>query len=187
MILVIDNYDSFVFNLSRFFQVLGEQTTVIRNNKLSLADVDQLKPRAIVLSPGPCTPDDSGICVELIQEFYQRLPILGVCLGHQAIARAFGGDIIRAEKPMHGKQSTITHHQQGIFSDLDNPLTVGRYHSLIIDAHTLPSELAVTAVADNQEIMAIEHRNYPVFGVQFHPESILTEQGYQLLSNFLQY
>jgi len=182
MILIIDNYDSFVHNLARYFRQLGHQTMVIRNDR---EIPRELKPSAIVISPGPCTPDESGCSIEVIKSFGSRIPMLGVCLGHQAIVRAFGGQIVRAAEPMHGRASDVFHQGDELFANLPSPLTAGRYHSLVADRHSLPNCLHVIATADDGTIMAIRHREFPIFGVQFHPESILTPNGYQLLTNFL--
>ncbi|WP_194207337.1 aminodeoxychorismate synthase component 2 [Superficieibacter sp. 1612_C1] len=185
MLLIIDNYDSFTWNLFQYFSELGAEVLVRRNDELTLAELAALKPRRIVISPGPCTPDEAGISLETIRCYAGRLPILGVCLGHQAIAQAFGATIVRAAKVMHGKTSPITHNSSGVFRGLNNPLTVTRYHSLVIDPPTLPECFEVTAWSDMQEIMGIRHREWDLEGVQFHPESILSEQGHQLLANFL--
>ena len=185
MILLIDNYDSFTWNLYQYFCELGAEVVVRRNDEIALADIDTLAPRKIVISPGPCTPSESGISLEVIRHYAGKLPILGVCLGHQAIAQVFGATIVRAAKVMHGKTSPITHTGTGVFLGLNNPLTVTRYHSLIIDPPTLPACLEVTAWSETQEIMSIRHREYDLEGVQFHPESILSEQGHALLANFL--
>ena len=185
MILLIDNYDSFTWNLYQYFCELGASVTVKRNDDITLDDIDALSPEKIVISPGPCTPDEAGISLDVIRRYAGQTPLLGVCLGHQAIAQAFGARIVRAEKVMHGKTSPITHHQQGVFRGLNNPLTVTRYHSLVIDPSTLPDGFEVTAWSDTQEIMGIRHREWDLEGVQFHPESILSEQGHALLANFL--
>lgn len=185
MILLIDNYDSFTWNLYQYFCELGVDVQVKRNDELTLSQIDALQPQKIVISPGPCTPDDAGISLEVIRPYAGRLPILGVCLGHQAMAQAFGATIIRAEKVMHGKTSPIHHTGQGVFQGLTNPLTVTRYHSLVIDPTTLPDCFEVTAWSETQEIMGIRHTMWDLEGVQFHPESILSEQGHQLLANFL--
>lgn len=185
MILLIDNYDSFTWNLYQYFCELGAQVEVRRNDELTLADIEMLAPQKIVISPGPCTPDESGISLEVIAHYAGKLSILGVCLGHQAIAQAFGATIVRAAKVMHGKTSPITHTGIGVFSGLNNPLTVTRYHSLVIDPPTLPDCFEVTAWSESDEIMAIRHKEWDLEGVQFHPESILSEQGHQLLQNFL--
>ena len=185
MILLIDNYDSFTWNLYQYFCELGADVQVKRNDELTLSQIDALQPLKIVISPGPCTPDDAGISLEVIRHYAGRLPILGVCLGHQAMAQAFGATIVRAEKVMHGKTSPIHHTGQGVFQGLTNPLTVTRYHSLVIDPATLPDGFEVTAWSETQEIMGIRHTTWDLEGVQFHPESILSEQGHQLLANFL--
>lgn len=185
MILLIDNYDSFVYNLARYLVELGQDTRVIRNDATTLAGVRQLAPRAIVLSPGPGTPEQAGLCIPLIQALWQEVPILGVCLGHQAIAAAFGGRVIRAPEPVHGRTSSVLHNHLQLFRNLPSPLRVTRYHSLIIDELTLPTELQITARTRHGIPMAICHRVRPVFGVQFHPESVLSEHGHALLSNFL--
>lgn len=185
MILLIDNYDSFTWNLYQYFCELGAHVEVRRNDELTLADIEMLAPQKMVISPGPCTPDESGISLEVIAHYAGKLPILGVCLGHQAIAQSFGATIVRAAKVMHGKTSPITHSGSGVFSGLNNPLTVTRYHSLVIDPPTLPDCFEVTAWSENGEIMGIRHKAWDLEGVQFHPESILSEQGHQLLENFL--
>ena len=185
MILLIDNYDSFTWNLYQYFCELGADVLVRRNDELTLAQIDALNPQKIVISPGPCTPDDAGISLEVIRHFAGKLPLLGVCLGHQAMAQAFGASVVRAAKVMHGKTSPITHNGQGVFQGLANPLTVTRYHSLVIDPPTLPADFEVTAWSETREIMGIRHREYDLEGVQFHPESILSEQGHALLANFL--
>ncbi|EQB7868057.1 aminodeoxychorismate synthase component 2 [Citrobacter amalonaticus] len=185
MILLIDNYDSFTWNLYQYFCELGADVQVKRNDELTLSQIDALQPQKIVISPGPCTPDDAGISLEVIRHYAGRSPILGVCLGHQAMAQAFGAAIVRAEKVMHGKTSPIHHTGQGVFQGLTNPLTVTRYHSLVIDPTTLPDCFEVTAWSETQEIMGIRHTVWDLEGVQFHPESILSEQGHQLLANFL--
>ncbi|WES68853.1 aminodeoxychorismate synthase component 2 [Superficieibacter sp. HKU1] len=185
MLLIIDNYDSFTWNLFQYFSELGAEVLVRRNDELTLAELAALNPRRIVISPGPCTPDEAGISLETIRCYAGRLPILGVCLGHQAIAQAFGATIVRAANVMHGKTSPVTHNGSGVFCGLNNPLTVTRYHSLVIDPPTLPACFEVTAWSDTQEIMGIRHQEWDLEGVQFHPESILSEQGHQLLANFL--
>lgn len=185
MILLIDNYDSFTWNLYQYFCELGAEVVVRRNDVLSLEDVAALNPQKIVISPGPCTPDESGISLAAIEHYAGKLPILGVCLGHQAIGQVFGATIVRAAKVMHGKTSPVTHTGTGVFSGLNNSLTVTRYHSLVIDPPTLPDCFEVTAWSETREIMGIRHREWDLEGVQFHPESILSEQGHQLLANFL--
>ncbi|CZV63249.1 aminodeoxychorismate synthase component 2 [Enterobacter hormaechei] len=185
MILLIDNYDSFTWNLYQYFCELGAEVVVRRNDEIALADIDALAPQKIVISPGPCTPSESGISLEVIRHYAGKLPILGVCLGHQAIAQVFSASIVRAAKVMHGKTSPITHTGTGVFLGLNNPLTVTRYHSLVIDPPTLPADFEVTAWSETREIMGIRHREYDLEGVQFHPESILSEQGHALLANFL--
>ena len=185
MILLIDNYDSFTWNLYQYFCELGAEVLVRRNDELTLADIISLAPAKIVISPGPCTPDESGISLAAIRHFSGQTPILGVCLGHQAIAQVFGAAIVRAAKVMHGKTSPVSHAGQGVFLGLNNPLTVTRYHSLLIDPLTLPECFEVTARSEEGEIMGIRHRVFDLEGVQFHPESILSEQGHQLLANFL--
>lgn len=184
MILIIDNYDSFVHNLARYFRQLGLETKVVRNDELGVTEVNK-DVSAIVISPGPCTPDDAGCSIELVKKFYDEVPILGVCLGHQAIAQAFGGIIVRANEPMHGRSSSIQHSRSGIFEGLKPNITVGRYHSLVVAPESLPKCFEITATAADGTIMAIRHKDYPVIGVQFHPESILTEMGYTILLNFL--
>lgn len=184
MILMIDNYDSFTYNLVQYIGELGEEITVKRNDCLSIRDIENLSPDFLMISPGPCTPNEAGISVEAIRHFAGRIPIFGVCLGHQAIAQAFGGNIIRAEKQMHGKTSAIFHDGRTIFDDVPNPFRATRYHSLIVDKDSLPDCFKISAWTEEGEIMAIRHRSYSIEGVQFHPESILTEFGKQLLSNF---
>ncbi|NDJ56060.1 aminodeoxychorismate synthase component 2 [Enterobacteriaceae bacterium 4M9] len=185
MLLLIDNYDSFTWNLYQYFCELGAEVQVQRNDALTLADIEALAPQQIVISPGPCTPDEAGISLEVIRRYAGRLPLLGVCLGHQAIAQAFGAKVVRAQQVMHGKTSAIEHNGQGVFRGLNNPLTVTRYHSLLVDPATLPAEFEVTAWSREGEIMGLRHRQWALEGVQFHPESILSEQGHQLLENFL--
>ena len=186
MLLMIDNYDSFTYNLVQYLGELGERVTVYRNDLITLNDVDALAPSHVVISPGPCTPNEAGISVDLVREYGASIPILGVCLGHQSIAQAYGGNIVRAPTLMHGKTSMIEHQGEGIFNELPSPFQATRYHSLVVDESTLPECFAVTARADDGQIMGIAHREDPVVGVQFHPESILTQYGHKLLHNFLQ-
>lgn len=187
MIVLIDNYDSFVYNLARYLEELGQPTLVCRNDALTVADVQDLQPRAIVLSPGPCGPEQAGISVELVRRLCERIPILGVCLGHQCIAAAFGGSILRAPEPVHGRVSPIEHSGEGVFAGLPRPLHAARYHSLVVSSRNLPDCLEVTATTQDGLIMALQHRRLPLVGVQFHPESILTIAGHRLLYNFLSY
>lgn len=185
MIVMIDNYDSFVYNLVQYFGELGEEIRVFRNDKITISQIEAIAPDHIIISPGPCTPNEAGISLELIDYFKGRVPILGVCLGHQAIGQVFGGDVVRAPRLMHGKTSLIHHDGQGVFKQLPSPLTATRYHSLIIKRETFPEELVITAETDQGEIMGVRHRKYAIEGVQFHPESILTEAGHRMLLNFL--
>ena len=185
MILVIDNYDSFTYNLVHYLNELGAETVVHRNDALTVQEALGLRPEAVLLSPGPCAPDQAGICLPLLRGAPEDLAILGVCLGHQAIGQAYGGDVVRAKSIMHGKTSQIHHADKGLFKGLPNPFTATRYHSLAVDRATLPDDLEVTARTEDGEIMGFQHRTRPVFGVQFHPESIATEGGHQLLDNFL--
>ena len=185
MILLLDNYDSFTYNLAQYLGELGCTLEVHRNDKISVEEIARRKPEAIVISPGPCTPQEAGISVELIQKLAGKFPILGVCLGHQAIGAAFGGKIIRAPKLFHGKTSENEHHGKGIFRSVPKPLTEKRYHSLIVERKSLPRELAISAETRDGIIMGLRHRRYPIDGVQFHPESVLTECGKQILKNFL--
>ena len=190
MLLMIDNYDSFTWNLVQYLQALGAEVKVVRNDELSVGEIARLAPERIVISPGPCTPNEAGVSVDVICELGARTPILGVCLGHQSIGQAYGGDVIRAGRIMHGKTSHIRHAGKGVFAGLPDAYEATRYHSLVVDRHTLPDALEVTAWTEHddgavEEIMGLRHREYPVEGVQFHPESILTEHGHALLKNFL--
>jgi len=184
-VLVIDNYDSFVHNLARYVRELGWATRVLRNDMIDLDGIAALAPSHIVISPGPCTPNEAGVSVAAVRRFGPSIPILGVCLGHQCIGQAYGGRIVRARRPMHGKTSLVRHDGTGVFAGLPNPLRATRYHSLVVAADDLPAQLAATAHAEDGEIMALRHRSHPVIGVQFHPEAVLTEHGYDLLRNFL--
>jgi anthranilate synthase component II len=185
MLLMLDNYDSFTYNLVQYFGELGEDVHVYRNDEITVAEIAALKPTRIVVSPGPCSPAEAGISVALIKEFAGKIPLLGVCLGHQSIGAAFDGDIVHAKQLMHGKTSEVHHNDTGVFKGLPNPLTVTRYHSLAIKRETLPDCLEVTAWTDDGEIMGVRHKTLDVEGVQFHPESILTDRGHDLLKNFL--
>lgn len=191
MLLMIDNYDSFTFNLVQYFGELGQHVEVFRNDQIDLETIATLNPDFLVISPGPCTPTEAGISVAAIKHFAGKIPILGVCLGHQAIGQAFGGKIVRAKQVMHGKTSPVYHHNVGVFSDLPNPVQTTRYHSLVIEQASLPDCLEVTAWTQDEnggfdEIMGVRHTTLPIEGVQFHPESILTEQGHKMLQNFLE-
>ncbi|WP_140627429.1 anthranilate synthase component II [Methylibium rhizosphaerae] len=186
MLLMIDNYDSFTFNLVQYFGELGEEVRTVRNDEITLDEIEALKPQRLVLSPGPCSPAEAGICVSAIQHFAGKLPILGVCLGHQSIGAALGGRIIRAQRQMHGKTSVITTDQRGVYAGLPRDFTVIRYHSLAIEEASLPEVLEITARSEDGEIMGVRHRSLPIEGVQFHPESILTEHGHAMLKNFLE-
>jgi len=186
MVFVLDNYDSFTYNLVQYMGELGAEMTIHRNDELSVDEVEALKPERILLSPGPCTPNEAGISIDVIRRFAGKVPILGVCLGHQAIGAAFGGDVVRAPKLMHGKTSEISHDGKTIFSGLQNPITCTRYHSLIVAEEGLPDELEITARTADGTIMGLRHKEYPVEGVQFHPESVLTQDGKKLIKNFLE-
>ncbi len=186
MILLIDNYDSFVFNLSRYLVRLGQSTQVVRNDRITVAEVRRLRPQAVVISPGPASPQEAGVSLEIVRELADEVPILGVCLGHQVIAAALGGRVVRCEQPQHGRGSWIHHHGGGLFRGLANPFFAGRYHSLRVEESSLPGELRVTARTAEGLLMAIEHTRRPVVGWQFHPESILTDCGYELLAAFLE-
>jgi len=185
MLLMIDNYDSFTYNLVQYLQVLHNVVTVHRNDKITLTEIERLQPEKIIISPGPGRPEDAGITVPLIQHFAGSIPILGICLGHQAIAQAFGARIVRANEVMHGKTSPIHHKQNGVFQHIPNDIIATRYHSLIIDKNSLPNDFDIIAWTSDHEIMGIQHRQFALTGLQFHPESILTEYGHQLLANFL--
>ena len=186
MLLMIDNYDSFTFNLVQYFGELGEDVRVFRNDEITVEGIAELKPERLVLSPGPCSPAEAGICIEAIRHFAGKLPLLGVCLGHQAMGAALGGKVVRAQAQMHGKASTIRTDQQGVFHGLPAQFSVIRYHSLAVERASLPPELLVTATSEDGEIMGLRHRGLPLEGVQFHPESILSEHGHALLRNFLE-
>ncbi|GIP41326.1 glutamine amidotransferase [Paenibacillus sp. J31TS4] len=185
MILVIDNFDSFTYNLVQYLGELGEEVTVRRNNEVDLDGIEALRPDHILISPGPCTPNEAGISLALIERFKGLIPILGVCLGHQSIGQAFGGEVVRAERLMHGKTSPIRHDGRTVFEGLPNPFTATRYHSLVVKRETLPDCLEISAETEDGEIMGFRHKEYPIEGVQFHPESIMTDHGHQLLRNFL--
>ena len=185
MLILIDNYDSFTYNLVHYLGELGAESIVIRNDKVTAEEVIAQKPKAIVLSPGPCTPNEAGVCLDLIKKAGPTIPLLGVCLGHQSIGQSYGGKVIRAPQPMHGKLSTITHTDQGIFHGLPKQFEITRYHSLIVERATLPDCLEITAETSDGIIMGLQHKSHPVHGVQFHPESIASQQGHALLANFL--
>ena len=185
MILVIDNYDSFVHNLARYFRQLGCETKVVRNDAISIEQIQRIDPAAIVLSPGPCAPDQAGICLQAVEHFQASTPVLGVCLGHQAIIQAFGGTITGAHEPMHGRGSQVEHAGSPMFADVKSPFMAARYHSLVGQPATIPDCLTITAKTADQTVMAVEHQTLPIVGLQFHPESVLTDCGYRLVSNFL--
>lgn len=185
MILVIDNYDSFVYNLVHYVEDFGVRAQVVRNDALSVADVLKRKPKAVILSPGPCTPNEAGICLELLAKAPQDLPLFGVCLGHQAMGQAFGGDVVRAQEIMHGKVSEVTHRGGGLFRGLPSPFRATRYHSLAVKRATFPADLVIDAETADGEVMGLSHSSRPVFGVQFHPESIASEHGHAIVGNFL--
>jgi len=182
---MIDNYDSFTYNLVQYLAEIGQEVKVVRNDKISIEEINKLNPQYIVISPGPCTPNEAGISLELIEAFKGKVPILGVCLGHQSIGQAFGGKIIHAQTIMHGKTSKISHNNKGVFRGIKNPFIATRYHSLVIEKQTLPNCFDITAWTDDNEIMGIKHKELAIEGVQFHPESILSEHGHDLLKNFL--
>jgi len=185
MLLMIDNYDSFTYNLVQYLAEIGQEVEVVRNDKISIEEINKLNPQYIVISPGPCTPNEAGISLELIEAFKGKIPILGVCLGHQSIGQAFGGKIIHAQTIMHGKTSKISHNNKGVFTGIKDPFIATRYHSLVIDRESLPDCFDITAWTDDNEIMGIKHKELAIEGVQFHPESILSEHGHDLLKNFL--
>lgn len=187
MILMIDNYDSFTFNIVQYLEQMGEKVATYRNDKITMDEIKSLKPKAIFLSPGPCTPLQAGITVEVIRAFYKTIPLMGVCLGHQSIGYAFGAEIIRARRIMHGKTSSVRHDGKTVFTGLPNPFIAGRYHSLLVCSESLPDCLEVSAQTDEGEIMGLRHKDYPVEGIQFHPESVLTPQGKRIIRNFLKY
>lgn len=186
MILMLDNYDSFTYNLVQYFSELGETVKVYRNDQITVDKIEEMSPKHIVISPGPCTPDQAGISLEVVNQFKDKIPILGVCLGHQTIGQAFGGKIIHAKTIMHGKTSLIEHNNQGVFNGLKNPFVATRYHSLVVEKVSCPDCFDITAWTDDEEIMGIKHKTLPIEGVQFHPESILSEHGHDLLRNFIQ-
>lgn len=185
MLLMIDNYDSFTYNIVQYFAELGQEVAVRRNDDITIEEIATIKPQYLVIGPGPCSPKEAGISVAAIQHFAGKLPIMGICLGHQAIGEAFGGNIIRAKTLMHGKVSPVSHHNKGMFQNLPNPVTCTRYHSLVIERDTLPECLEITAWTEDGEIMGVRHKEYPLEGVQFHPEALLTEHGHDMLNNFL--
>ena len=185
MLLMIDNYDSFTYNLVQYFGELGQEVSVYRNDQISIKEIKAINPKFIVISPGPCSPNEAGISLEVVNYFKEEVPILGVCLGHQTIGQAFGGKITYAKTIMHGKTSLIHHTNEGVFKGISNPFTATRYHSLVIEKESIPDCFDITAWTEDQEIMGIQHKSLPIEGVQFHPESILTEYGHDLLSNFI--
>ena len=187
MILLIDNYDSFTYNLYQYIGTFTDAILVVRNDRITISEIEKLNPDRIILSPGPKSPKDAGICIDVIRYFAGRKPILGICLGHQCIGEAFGGRVSYAKAILHGKQSLIEHNEKGIFAGIPTPIKVARYHSLAVKEETLPEELIVTARSEDNEIMAMEHREYPIFGLQFHPESVMTPQGLQMIENFINY
>lgn len=185
MILLLDNYDSFVYNLLRYARELGRACEIVRSDAITVDAIRAYAPSHIIISPGPCTPDEAGVSMDVVRQLGEATPILGVCLGHQVIGQAFGGCVVRAKQPLHGRSSAIVHNGRGLFDDLPSPLTVGRYHSLVVERDSLPPCLEVTALCDQGEIMAMQHQSWPVHGVQFHPESILTQAGMDLIQRFL--
>ena len=186
MLLMIDNYDSFTYNLVQYFGELGQDVKVFRNDRITVSEIEQLAPDHIVISPGPCTPNEAGVSIDTIKTFAGKIPLLGVCLGHQSIGQAFGGRIIHAKQLMHGKTSMVHHRGEGVFRDLPSPFEATRYHSLVVERESLPDCLEITAWTDDDEIMGLRHKQFAIEGVQFHPESILTEHGHKLLANFLE-
>lgn len=185
MILMIDNYDSFVYNLVQYFKELDENIAVKRNDEITIDDIKTLNPEIIVLSPGPCSPNEAGICIDVVNNFKGKIPILGICLGHQTIGQVFDSKIVKAIEPVHGKVHSITHDGKGVFTNIKSPLNVTRYHSLVVDSKTLPDEIEITARTKEGEIMGLRHKKYMIEGVQFHPEAVLTECGHELLKNFI--
>lgn len=185
MILIIDNYDSFVFNLSRYVEELGQDVVVVRNNKITIQDINAIKPTHIIISPGPCGPTEAGVSIAVVREFAGKIPILGVCLGHQVIGYVFGGLVIKAKEPMHGKSCLIEHNGTGMYSDIPSPLRVGRYHSLIVSGETMSKDISVTSLSDAGEIMSLASKKLKLVGFQFHPESVLTDHGHKLINNFI--
>ena len=187
MILLIDNYDSFTYNLYQYIGTFNDDIKVVRNDKITIEEIEKMNPERSVISPGPKSPKEAGICLDVIKKFAPAIPILGICLGHQCIGEAFGATIDHAKKIFHGKQSLVTHTGTSVFTGIDSPVKVARYHSLAVKEETLPEELIVTARSEDNEIMAMEHREYPIFGLQFHPESVMTPQGLQMIENFINY
>lgn len=185
MILMIDNYDSFVYNLVQYIGELDEEVYIKRNDEISIEEITKMNPEIIILSPGPCSPKEAGICIDVVKHFKGKIPILGICLGHQTIGHVFGGNITKAIRPVHGKVESITHNNKGVFENLKNPLKVTRYHSLVIENNNLPENLEITALTNEGEIMGIRHKKYHIEGVQFHPEAILSEMGHDILRNFI--
>ncbi|MCE5198607.1 MAG: aminodeoxychorismate/anthranilate synthase component II [Armatimonadota bacterium] len=185
MIVMIDNYDSFTYNLVQYLGEMGQQLKIFRNDKITVGEIEEMEPDKIIISPGPCTPNEAGVSLEVIKHFAGKVPMLGVCLGHQSIGQALGGEIVRAQRLMHGKTSLIHHDGEGVFKGMPNPFEAIRYHSLLIRRETIPDCLQITAETDQREVMGVRHREYPIEGVQFHPESILTQEGKRLLANFV--
>lgn len=185
MLLIIDNYDSFTYNLVRYFKELNEEVVIYRNDKISIEEIKKMKIDGIVISPGPKSPKEAGISLDIINKFKGSIPILGICLGHQSIGYCFGGKVIKGKEPVHGKIAYINHNNEGVFKEVKNPLRVTRYHSLIVDIESIPNELEVVAKTEDDIVMAIRHKEYPIFGVQFHPEAEMTEEGHKILKNFI--